>query len=201
MQFARPAAPRRQVIAAAKLAADAVAVCQPLARDRHVRILALDPVEQLLVAGDATQLRTTLVNLLRNGIEAAPADGWAAIRVETAGDQVAFIVEDNGPGPAPAQREHLFDPFFSGRSAGRGRGLGLPTAWRLARHNGGDVRFAGASADATRFVLTLPLARPTTAEEHPGNGHRADLAGQRPNAHAAHTANAAGAPVSVARAG
>ena len=52
------------------------------------------------------------------------------------------------------EREHLFDPFYSGRKAGRGRGLGLPTAWRLARQHGGDVRFAG--AEPTRFVLTLP---------------------------------------------
>jgi len=199
MQFARPAPPRRQAVSAAKLAAEAVAACQALARDRHVRILALDPVEQLMVAGDAAQSRTALVNLLRNGIEAAPADGWAGIRVEPAGAQVAFVVEDNGPGPAPTLREHLFDPFFSGRSAGRGRGLGLPTAWRLARHNGGDVRFAGTTADATRFVLTLPLATPTAAvltaaeEQHAGNGHHAELTGLRNGAN--------GAPVSVARAG
>ena len=61
------------MISAARLAAEAVAACGPLARDRHVRILALDPVEQVMVAGDAIQLRTALVNLLRNGVEAAPA--------------------------------------------------------------------------------------------------------------------------------
>jgi signal transduction histidine kinase len=207
MQFARPGPPRRQALSAAKLAAEAVAACQPLARDRHVRILALDPVEQLMVAGDAVQLRTALVNLLRNGIEAAPADGWAGIRVETARDQVVFIVEDNGPGPAPALREHLFDPFFSGRSAGRGRGLGLPTAWRLARHNGGDVRFVGASADATRFVLTLPAAptlpaaltptaSPANDEQHSINGRHAEINGQRNGG-----TGAGGASAPVARAG
>ena len=41
-----------------------------------------------------------------------------------------LIVEDNGQSPPAANHEHLFDPFFSGRSAGRGRGMGLPTAWR-----------------------------------------------------------------------
>jgi two-component system, NtrC family, sensor kinase len=210
MQFARPAPPRRQVFSAARLAAEAVAACGPLARDRHVRILALDPVDQLMVAGDAIQVRTALVNLLRNGVEAAPADGWAGIRVESAGGQAAFIVEDSGPGPAPALREHLFDPFFSGRSAGRGRGLGLPTAWRLARHNGGDVRFAGVTADATRFILTLPLAAPAVEEQHAGNGHHADNAGPRNGASGANGANGGNGGnggngvstnVSVARAG
>jgi signal transduction histidine kinase len=68
-------------------------------------------------------------------------------------------------------REHLFDPFFSGRSAGRGRGLGLPTAWRLARNNGGDVVFAGTSGEATRFVLSLPRSQDAPAQVPQGNGH------------------------------
>ncbi len=66
-------------------------------------------------------------------------------------------MEDGGPGPDPAQRPALFDPFYSGRSAGRGRGLGLPIAWRLARQQGGDVRLdAAPPAGPTRFILTLP---------------------------------------------
>jgi signal transduction histidine kinase len=67
------------------------------------------------------------------------------------------FVEDSGPGPAPEQRPHLFDPFYSGRSAGRGRGLGLPLAWRLARQQGGDVSLEPARpGQPTRFVLSLP---------------------------------------------
>ena len=59
----------------------------------------------------------------------------------TAQELVHFpSLEDNGPGPTPLDREHLFDPFYSGRKAGRGPGLGLPAAWQLARQHGGDVR-------------------------------------------------------------
>ena len=53
-------------------------------------------------------------------------------------------------------RDHLFDPFYSGRLAGRGRGFGLPTAWRLAREHGGDVRFDRPVEGPTRFILSLP---------------------------------------------
>ena len=53
-------------------------------------------------------------------------------------------------------REHCFDPFYCGRSAGRGRGLGLPTAWQFARQNGGDVRHEPTADGPTRFVLTVP---------------------------------------------
>src|SRR5207302_476622 len=78
---------------------------------------------------------------------------------------VEIVIEDNGPGPAALEREHLFDPFFSGRPAGRGRGLGLPTAWRLARQHGGDVRFMRPADGPTRFVLTLPRANEPRGQE------------------------------------
>jgi signal transduction histidine kinase len=80
------------------------------------------------------------------------------VRVEAARDRVRVVVEDAGPGPTPAQAEHLFDPFYSGRSAARGRGLGLPTAWRLAREQGGDVWYEPRPGGPTRFVLALPAA-------------------------------------------
>jgi signal transduction histidine kinase len=75
---------------------------------------------------------------------------------------IDFIIEDSGPGIAPHQREHMFDPFYSGRQAGRGHGLGLPIAWRLARQIGGDVRFEDIPNGPTRFVLSLPLEMVTS---------------------------------------
>ena len=59
----------------------------------------------------------------------------------------------------------LFDPFYSGRTAGRGRGLGLPIAWRLAHLQGGDVRLDPPRRhEPTRFVLTLPRLRMPDSE-------------------------------------
>jgi signal transduction histidine kinase len=130
-----------------------------LAVQRKVRLTCKDMDHDDHVHADPAQVRAALVGLLRNAIEAAPAEGWATVHVEKRDDgALDLIVEDNGQGPAPAIREHLFDPFFSGRSAGRGRGMGLSTAWRLARQQGGDVRFDGIAQGVTRFVLTLPLA-------------------------------------------
>src|SRR5205807_2101936 len=103
-----------------------------------------------------------------NAIEAAPAEGWAGVRAEADGvEGVALVVEDSGQGPAAADREHLFDPFYSGRKAGRGRGLGLPTAWRLAREHGGDVRHDDNAEGPTRFILSLPRAVQADADDAP----------------------------------
>jgi signal transduction histidine kinase len=102
-------------------------------------------------------MRTAVTALLRNAIEAAPSGGWARVRLELSEPQmVHVVVEDSGPGPDERACEHMFDPFFSGRSAGRGRGLGLPTAWRLALEHGGSVRHATPPGGPTRFILTIP---------------------------------------------
>jgi signal transduction histidine kinase len=82
----------------AKLIAEAAATVRALADERKVRVVCPES-PGLAVRVDINQVRLALVNLLRNAIEAAPAEGWASIRVqrEACGD-LAFVVEDNGPG-------------------------------------------------------------------------------------------------------
>jgi signal transduction histidine kinase len=158
MQFARPAAPQPQPVNPWELIQEAAAGLAELASRNRVQVLCPEPppIPGRLVV-DPTQVRMVLSCLLRNAIEAAPAEGWAGLRLQVVGESLEFIVEDNGTGPTPSARQHMFDPFFSGRSAGRGRGLGLPTAWRLAQLNGGQVRFEDSSTGLTRFVCRLPL--------------------------------------------
>jgi signal transduction histidine kinase len=156
-QFARPAPPQKQPLDLLALVHDVFACLAEFAAQRQVQLLCPLPQHTAHLRGDPRQLHVALSCLVRNGIEAAPADGWVSVRVEACEPEaVHVIVEDSGPGPLPAQCEHLFDPFYSGRQAGRGRGLGLPTAWRLAREHGGDVYFDADPGGPTRFVLTLP---------------------------------------------
>jgi two-component system, NtrC family, sensor kinase len=169
MHFARPQTPRPTLVPVAKLMADVAAGLRVMAEDRKVGIACPETAPNLGIRVDPAQIRLALNNLLRNAIEAAPSGGWASLRVERETDgTLSFVVEDNGPGPQGAVREHLFDPFYSGRSAGRGRGLGLSAAWRLARQHGGDVRFDATAVGVTRFVLSLPADLIETSA--PANG-------------------------------
>jgi signal transduction histidine kinase len=170
MLFARPARPNRDIFDLGDLVREVVTSLSDLATQRQVRLL-FTPVEQpIILNADPSQVRTALTCLLRNAIEAAPVEGWASVRLETAAtDHVDVILEDNGESPPPLQREHLFDPFYSGRSAGRGHGLGLPTAWRLAREHGGDVRLVSPPGAPTRFVLTLARSAAEPDQLGPGS--------------------------------
>ncbi len=167
MQFARPPRPHKQPFDVSGLACEVVTSLREFAERRQVELTAAvsELPSSVFVFADPSQVRTALTCLVRNAVEAAPAGGWAAVRLVTPGPGRAdVVVEDSGPGPGPREQEHLFDPFYSGRLAGRGRGLGLPTAWRLAREQDGDVTFAARDGQPTRFVLSLPLVSPRLDE-------------------------------------
>lgn len=166
MQFARPPRPRRQDIDLRHVIREVVARHTPLA-DEAPRLEWHDPGEPLPVRADPAMVTTALSCLIRNAQEAAPRDGWTRIMIEQSDHSWDIVVEDSGPGPTTTRREHLFDPFFSGRSAGRGRGLGLSTAWRLAGENGGDVRFDPRPGRPSRFVLTLPVCASGSSPNEP----------------------------------
>jgi signal transduction histidine kinase len=81
------------------------------------------------------------------------------------GEEVAFpkgvieiVVSDNGPGFAPEDRKHLFDPFYSGREAGRGLGFGLSKCWRIIRNHGGAIDVESTPGQGATFRIKLPAA-------------------------------------------
>lgn len=160
MVFARPPAPKFAGVDAGAVAVEAMKLLQPLADERLVRLDLSKPGNPVRLDADADQLRNIMVALVRNGIEAAGKHGCVRLKVATRADRIELTVEDSGAGLDEESRDHLFDPFYCGRAAGRGRGLGLPTAWQLARQHGGDVRYVPTPDGPTRFVCTLPAAVP-----------------------------------------
>jgi signal transduction histidine kinase len=179
MRFARPARPQKQLIDLVGVARDVALSLTEFAAERKVQLRAPEPTPAINGFIDPKQLCMALAALLRNAIEAAPADGWASIQVVAQAQTLDIVVDDSGPGLTPQQREHMFDPFYSGRQAGRGRGLGLPTAWRLARENGAEVFLDEQVQANTRFVFRVPRdiawdeALATGHAPHGPNGHTA----------------------------
>ncbi len=110
---------------------------------------------------DADHLRIVLRELLSNAIEATTGLERRltikAVRDRT-DEQVVISVVDNGRGMEPEVRERAFDPFFSRRPAGRGRGLGLSRVRRLATLNGGQVRLKSEVGRGTVVEVTLPVS-------------------------------------------
>jgi len=106
---------------------------------------------------DPVQIQTALRAVVQNGLEAVGRGGLVQIVLDTDAQWVYIRVQDNGPGIPPKVRAHLFDPFFSGRSAGRGLGLGLSKAWRIVVGNHhGQIRVDSTPGRGTCIDLLLP---------------------------------------------
>jgi two-component system sensor histidine kinase PilS (NtrC family) len=116
-----------------------------------VQVDATDPI-----VFDAHPLRQVLLNLLGNAMRYA-SSAAGAIQLawrRGADDRLELIVADDGPGPAPALREHMFEPFFT--SEARGSGLGLFLARELCDASGASLRHEMREREAPRrsvFVI------------------------------------------------
>jgi len=102
---------------------------------------------------DHDQMRRALDNLVLNAIQAAPHGSEIVVRAQVVADRLILSVRDQGSGPPPAIREHLFEPFVTGRA--EGTGLGLSLVREIAVAHGGTARLAD-SADGTTFEILLP---------------------------------------------
>ncbi|MBA2224723.1 HDOD domain-containing protein [thermophilic bacterium 2918] len=156
MTFARPPRPQRSPVPLTELLLALRRELHEVLQTSQVRleIQADDPALWLNI--DIKQVLQGLGAVLRNAVEAAAAGGWVRLRVEATPAWLHILVEDSGPGLSPAAAEHAFDPFYSGREAGRGRGLGLPLAWRLLQQNEGNLRYEPLPETPGRFRISLP---------------------------------------------
>ncbi len=112
------------------------------------------------ILADPVQLRVVISNLLLNGLNASAAGGFITVECsshESESQRLAiFVVQDCGVGLSPVEREHLFDPFFSGRQAGRGLGFGLCKCWRIVEQHGGQIDCESSQENGTTFRVTWP---------------------------------------------
>ncbi len=159
MLFARPPQPVPQALELVAVVREVIARFATEAQEASVRI-ELTSGNPVPIFADPVQLRVVLGGLLRNGIEALGSGGKITIElrsVQEPGRDMAFLsISDNGPGLSPAEREHLFDPFYSGRQAGRGLGFGLAKAWRIVSLHSGRVEVVAPESGGVTFTIFWP---------------------------------------------
>ena len=120
----------------------------------------IDSTNTAIIESDPELIHVAASVLCSNAREAVQLTGgtvWLCLCREY--DAWEISVQDDGPGVSKESRPLLFDPYYSGREAGRGLGFGLSKAWRIMQLLGGGIRHEEpANQQGSRFVLTLPAS-------------------------------------------
>jgi two-component system cell cycle sensor histidine kinase/response regulator CckA len=124
------------------------------------------------VKADYSQIEQVLVNLVLNAVDAMPDGG--TIGLETTdleidkplpveggatlepGHYVALVVKDSGVGMDEETRAHIFEPFFSTKSAEKGTGLGLATVYGIIEESGGGIIVESKPKQGASFTIYFP---------------------------------------------
>lgn len=131
-------------------------------RGVHVAV-ASDVPADLVVQGNAAELREALTNLLFNALDAMPQGGRIEITGRREGGHAILRVRDTGLGMTEDVRQRCLEPFFTTKPAGNGLGLAM-VAGIVARH-GGRVWIESAAGQGTTITLALPCAPASEASE------------------------------------
>jgi signal transduction histidine kinase len=116
------------------------------------------------IHADHTQIEQVVFNVVRNAIEAMrpSASGKNILRVVTsrnADSYVAMYIHDTGSGISAADRESIFNPFFTTKPTGNG--LGLFICRTIVEDHGGTLQLTETDFRGTTFEIALPVASST----------------------------------------
>ncbi|MEO7413262.1 MAG: response regulator [Opitutaceae bacterium] len=132
------------------------------------------------VNANPTQVHQVLLNLCVNARDAMPQGGELHLRVEQAvldetaaaaleggkaGAWVVLHVEDTGTGIPPEVLAHIWEPFFTTKTADKGTGLGLSTVRGIVENHQGFVTLQTAVGRGTTFRVYLPAVEADVKKE------------------------------------
>lgn len=107
--------------------------------------------------GSRADFAAVVVPLVRNSLDASPADARVRVRVALAGERVRVRVRDEGHGMSPEVLARASEPFFTTRPPGRGTGLGLFVVRLHAERLGGTLELDSAPGAGTTADAQWPL--------------------------------------------
>ncbi|MGZ8178772.1 sensor histidine kinase [Williamsia sp. SKLECPSW1] len=128
-------------------------VTEARAQHPHVRI-DLDSPPSVPVRVVETGVRMAVANAITNAVRHGEAR-HIRVGVEGRGDAVGIVVDDDGHGVPPVDRERVFRRFERGTSRRSGSGLGLALIAQQARLHGGHAELSESPWGGARLTVTL----------------------------------------------
>ncbi len=126
----------------------------------------------LPVWGDPSMLEQVVLNLVVNARDAMPGGGEVTIETReqiftpedvatipdaTPGRYISMRVTDTGCGISPEHMQHIFEPFYTTKAAGKGTGLGLATVFGIVKQHRGIITVESEVGRGTTFSIFVPV--------------------------------------------
>jgi two-component system sensor histidine kinase GlrK len=130
-------------------------------------------VDDVNITADRGKVRLIVENLLSNAIKYTPRSGTIHIRARADKCDLVLEVADSGPGIPAAEREHVFEAFYTGKAPSghiKGTGIGLSVVLEFVTAHGGKIEIVEGEWQGAHFRIRMPLQSSTT---EPQTGERA----------------------------
>lgn len=132
----------------------------PLANEKKIKIEPHLPPDDIMVDIDKDRMAQIITNLLANAIKFSSRKGLIRLFINDHIDEVEVAVQDNGPGIATADMEHIFNRFVQVNNVFHkgqgGTGLGLSIAKKLVELHNGKIWVDSKLGEGSCFSFTIP---------------------------------------------
>src|ERR1700704_269282 len=161
-EFYRPIATDEEfpIVDLAKIVKQAISLTEPKwrhqAQANGLTVTVSTELKALpIVAGEESQLREVLTNLIFNAVDAMPEGGSISLETSIEGERAVIKVRDTGTGMIETVRQRCLEPFFSTKGEG-GTGLGLSMVYGIVERHRGLLEIQSTVGQGTTFIIRLP---------------------------------------------
>ena len=155
LQAIRPSPAQRQPTNLNDVVRDTIDLLRPEIENRGITIREKLSRSLPVALLDPAQIKQTLVNLVKNAIQAMTKGGALTVQTDPGVDGVVVSVADTGGGIPQEQINRIFEPFYTTKK--KGSGLGLMIVQRIVREHNGRIDLESHVGRGTVFRLWLPL--------------------------------------------
>ena len=154
LQAIRPARPNSKKNSLNDVLEETIELLRPEFNNRG-QSLKLDLVEDLPLAFfDIGQIKQSLINLMKNSMQAMSTGGELMIKTGEAGDGIWVSLTDTGCGIPQEQIKQIFEPYYTTKE--KGSGLGLMIVQRIVRDHDGRLELTSHGSKGATFRIWLP---------------------------------------------